>query len=112
MSELPAGLEARNAEGNKYRKTYEFLVRPCRPLPLLALLPPALPPRISAPAAAAAQKKHPYKLREVMSMRNILRGTGLTIGSSAVLFYAIAISVQLRRKARPPFSRSDVMRDS
>ena len=53
-----------------------------------------------------AQKKHPYKLREVMSMRNILRGTGLTIGSSAILFYAIAISVQLRRKARPPLSRS------
>ena len=33
MSELPAGLEARNAEGNKYRKTYEFLVRPPRPPP-------------------------------------------------------------------------------
>ena len=41
MSELPAGLEARNAEGNKYRKTYEFLVRPSWPLPLLALLPHA-----------------------------------------------------------------------
>ena len=38
-------------------------------------------------------------------MRNILRGTGLTIGSSAILFYAIAISVQLRRKARPTLSR-------
>ena len=44
-------------------------------------------------------------------MRNILRGTGLTIGSSAILFYAIAISVQLRRKARPPFSRSRGARD-
>jgi hypothetical protein len=59
-----------------------------------------------------AQKKHPYKMREVMSLRSMARGTGLTVGTASIVIYALFVSVQLRRKVRrPPNDDSSGCRD-
>ena len=39
-------------------------------------------------------------MREVLSLRSIARGTGLTVGTASIVLYAVGVSVQLRRKVR------------
>jgi hypothetical protein len=70
--------------------------RPAQPrCPAVPLLVPLLRPDTGA---LPEQKKHPYKMREVMSLRSMARGTGLTVGGASIALYALVVSVQLRRK--------------
>ena len=41
-------------------------------------------------------------MREVLSLRSMARGSGLTVGTASIVLYALVVSVQLRRKVRSP----------
>ena len=122
-----AGLDGRHT--GKYRRAYEFMVSSRHVLLRCQSVGPSSP--CKRPCAVAdfgcaccwragysaykcgvllilgmlcwlAQKKHPYKMREVMSLRSMARGSGLTVGTGSIVLYALFVSVQLRRKVGPP----------